>query len=71
MVTDAPPRLGTALDEVSLVELSLLDELPCPACGVFLLVSAGGVVLVAGLLLGSVLLDDEVFDELPGRALLF
>ena len=59
-------ELGTALDE-----LSLFDE-PCSsACGVFLLLSAGGVALVSGLLLGSVLLDDEVFDELPGRALLF
>jgi hypothetical protein len=30
-----------------------------------------GVVFAAGLLLGSELLLDEVFDELPGRALLF
>jgi len=47
-------ELGTALDE-----LSLFEE-PCSAaCGVFWLVSAAGVALVAGLLLGSVLLDDD------------
>ena len=69
--TDAPPRLGTALDELS-AGASLVEEPCCSwACGAFLLVSPGGVVLLAGLLLGSVLLDDELFDELPGRALLF
>jgi len=42
------------------------------SCGDFAAVSPpGGEVLAAGSLLGSVLLLDEVFDELPGRALLF
>ena len=63
---EAAPLLGTALDELSLFELSS----GC-ACGVFALVSADGVALVAGLLLGSVVLVVAVFDELPGRALLF
>src|SRR5438067_4444442 len=64
---DAPPRLGTALDEVSRFE----ESSGC-AWWVFLeSVSAGGVALLAGLLLGRLLFDDEEFEELPGRALLF
>jgi hypothetical protein len=66
VVADAPPRLGTALDDVSLLEV-----LSGCCCGVFAPVSPEEVELAAGLLLGSELLLDEVFDELPGRALLF
>jgi len=63
---DAPPRLGTALDDVSRFEV-------LSGCGwaVFALVSDEGVAFEAGLLLGSELLLLEVFDEFPGRALLF
>jgi hypothetical protein len=66
VVVDAAPRLGTALEDVSRLEL-----LSGCACGVFAFVSEDGVGLAAGLLLGSVLFALEVFDELPGRALLF
>ena len=63
---DAPPRLGTALDEVSLFE-----ELSGCSLAVFDSVSPAGDELAAGLLLGSELLLDAAFDELPGRVLLF
>ena len=58
--------LGTALEDVSLLEVS-------SGCAWWVLesVSACGVELLAGLLLGRVLFDDEAFEELPGRALLF
>src|SRR5438067_7130719 len=63
---EAPPLLGTALEDVSLLEVS-------SGCAWWVLesVSACGVELLAGLLLGRVLFDDEAFEELPGRALLF
>ena len=65
---EAPPRLGTALDDVSRLEL-----LSGSACGdFFAFVSAEpGVELLAGLLLGRLLFEDDAFEELPGSALLF
>jgi hypothetical protein len=66
VAVDAPPRLGTALDDVSRFE-----ELSGCVCDDFLSLSALGVGFAARLLLGSELLLDEAFDELPGRALLF
>ena len=66
VLVDAPLRLGTALEEVSRFE-----ELSGCSCVLFTPVSPAEVELAAGLLLGSELLLDEVFDESPGRALLF
>ncbi len=66
VAVEAPPRLGTALEEVSLFEL-----LSGFCCGVFAEVSPAAVLFAAGLLLGRELLLDEAFDEFPGSALLF
>jgi len=68
---EAAPRLGTALEELS--GGGEVSFEPRPSCGwwVFEPVSAGVAELLAGLLLGRLLFDDEVFEELPGRALLF
>ena len=66
VAVDAAPLLGFALDESSRFELS-----SGRGCAVFPFVSADGVWLTAGSLLGSVLLLVAVLDELPGRALLF
>ena len=66
VAVDAAPWLGTALDELSRLELSAgwVWELFAPT-------SAAGVAFAFGSLLGSVLLVEAVLDELPGRALLF
>jgi hypothetical protein len=66
VAVDAAPLLGFALDESSRFELS-----SGRGCAFFAFVSAEGVWLAAGSLLGSVLLLVAVLDELPGKALLF
>ena len=66
VVVDAAPLLGTALEEVS-----LLEELSGCSFALFEPVSPAGDELAAGLLLGSELLLDEALDGLPGKALLF
>ena len=67
VLVDAPPRLGTALEEVSLFELS-------SGCCWWLFAAVSplpAVVFADGLLLGSVRLLESLFEELPGSALLF
>ncbi len=66
VVVDAAPLLGTALEEVS-----LFDDVSGCSFALFEPVSPAGDELAAGLLLGSELLLDEAFDELPGKELLF
>jgi hypothetical protein len=64
VLVEAPPPLGTALDEAGF-------EVSSGGFGVFASVSLAGAELAAGLLLGREVLLEEVLDELPGRALLF
>jgi hypothetical protein len=66
VAVEAAPRLGTALEEVSRFEV-----LSGCVCGVLLFVSGEGAEFAAGLLLGKELFELDVFEELPGSALLF
>ena len=66
VLVEAAPPLGAALEDVSRFEL--LSGCDCPD---FALVSEDGAEFVAGLLLGSEVFVLEVFEDWPGRALLF
>ena len=67
VAVEAAPRLGTALEEVSRLEV-LSGSGFRPG---FASVSAEGAEFAAGLLLGKEVFELEVFEELPGSALLF